>query len=127
MTTPLSGKEVASKIEEKFSGSVTESGPESVVVKSDHLLDVVGFLKETEGLDFDYLNFVTAVDYYDRFEVTYQLSSLEHNHSLMVKTNCYNRTYRTNYSDNAICSTSIFKRNEVGNKGPLYGIIRINS
>ncbi len=91
MTVSLSGKEVASKIEEKFPGSVVESTPENLVVKSDRLLDVARFLKETGGLDFDYLNFVTAVDYYDHFEVVYLLSSLEHNHSLMVKARCYDR------------------------------------
>jgi NADH-quinone oxidoreductase subunit C len=91
MTVSLSGKEVASKIEEKFSGSVVESSAENLVVKSDRVLDVARFLKETDGLDFDYLNFVTAVDRYDHFEVVYLLSSLEHNHSLMVKARCYAR------------------------------------
>ena len=91
MTVSFSGKEVASKIEEKFSGSVVESSPENLVIKSDRVLDVARFLKETDGLDFDYLNFVTAVDHYDHFEVAYLLSSLEHNHSLMVKARCYDR------------------------------------
>lgn len=91
MTVSLSGKEVALKIEEKFPGSMVESSPENLVVKSDHLLDAARFLKETDGLDFDYLNFVTAVDYYDHFEVIYMLSSLKHNHSLTVKTRCYDR------------------------------------
>jgi NADH-quinone oxidoreductase subunit C len=91
MTVALSGKEVASKIEEKLSGSVVESSPQNLVVKSDRVLDVARFLKETDGLDFDYLNFVTAVDRYDHFEVAYLLSSLEHNHSLMVKARCYDR------------------------------------
>ena len=91
MTVSLSGKEVALKIEEKFPGSMVESSQENLVVKSDHLLDVARFLKETDGLDFDYLNFVTAVDYYDHFEVLYMLSSLEHNHSLTIKTRCYDR------------------------------------
>ena len=91
MTVALSGKEIASKIEEKLSGSVVESSPQNLVVKSDRVLDVARFLKETDGLDFDYLNFVTAVDRYDHFEVAYLLSSLEHNHSLMVKARCYDR------------------------------------
>jgi len=60
-------------------------------VKSDFLLDIAQFLKEAPGLDFDYLNFVTAIDYYDHFEVVYMLSSLEHNHSLTLKTKCYDR------------------------------------
>ena len=91
MTVSLSGKEVALKIEGKFPGSLVESSQENLVVKSDQLPDVARFLKETDGLDFDYLNFVTAVDYYDHFEVVYLLSSLEHNHSLTIKIRCYDR------------------------------------
>jgi len=91
MTIALSGKEIASKIEEKYPGSVVESSPDNLVVRSDSLTDVARFLKDTEGLDFDFLNFVTAIDFYDHFEVVYMLSSLEHNHSLMVKVRCYDR------------------------------------
>jgi len=91
MTVSLSGKEVASKIEEKFPGSVVGSGQDNVVVKSDSLADVARFLRDSEGLDFDFLNFITAVDYYDHFEVVYLLSSLEHNHSLTIKARCYDR------------------------------------
>ena len=91
MTIALSGKEVASQFEEKSLGSIVESSRNYLVVKDDSLLAILAFLKETPGLDFDYLNFVTAVDYYDYFEVVYQLGSLEHNHSLVVKTRCYDR------------------------------------
>jgi NADH-quinone oxidoreductase subunit C len=91
MTVALSGKEIATQIEEKFPESVVESSEKEVVVKSDSLLDVAAFLKNTPDLDFDYLNYITAVDYYDHFEVVYMLSSLEHNHSLVIKTRCYER------------------------------------
>ena len=91
MTVALSGKEVAIKIEEKFPGSVVESGLDNLVVKVDSLLDIARFLKEADGLEFNYLNFVTAVDYYDHFAVVYRLSSLKHNHNLTVKTRCYDR------------------------------------
>ena len=91
MTIALSGKEIASQLEEKFPESVVESSEQEVVVKSDSLLDVAAFLKDTPDLDFNYLNYITAVDYYDHFEVVYMLSSLEHNHSLVIKTRCYDR------------------------------------
>ena len=91
MTIALSGKEIAGQLEEKYPGSIVESGQDYLVVKGDSLLAVLTFLKEIPELAFDYLNFVTAVDYYDYFEVVYQLSSLEHNHSLVVKTRCYDR------------------------------------
>jgi NADH-quinone oxidoreductase subunit C len=91
MTVALSGEEIAKQIAERFPGSVIESRPESLVVDTESLLGVASYLKSTPGLDFDYLTAVTAVDYYDYFEVIYQLTSLEHNHSLTVKTRCYNR------------------------------------
>jgi len=91
MTVALSGKEIASQIEEKFPESIVESTPDYLVVNSDALLAVAVFLKDTPGLDFNYLNYVTAIDYYDHFEVVYMLSSLEHNHSLIMKTRCYDR------------------------------------
>jgi NADH-quinone oxidoreductase subunit C len=91
MTVALSGKEIASQIEEKFPGSIEESSQDSLVVKADSLLPVATFLKDTETLKFDYLNYVTAVDYYSYFEVIYQLTSLEHNHTLVIKTRCYRR------------------------------------
>ena len=91
MTVALSGKEIASQIEEKSPGSVVESSQDYLVVKTDSLLAAAAFLKDTKGLDFDYLNYVTATDYYDHFEVVYQLTSLTHNHSIVIKTRCYDR------------------------------------
>jgi len=91
MTVALSGKEIATKLEEQFPGSIVESSQESLVVNSEFLLPVATFLKDAPGLDFNYLTSITAVDYYDYFEVVYQLTSIEHNHSLIVKTRCYGR------------------------------------
>ncbi len=91
MTVALSGKDIASQLEEKFPGSVEETGQDSLVVKSDSLLAVAGYLKDTGSLAFDYLNYITAVDYYSYFEVVYQLTSLKHNHSVIIKSRCYGR------------------------------------
>ena len=91
MTVALSGEKIAKQIEKKFPGSVVESGPESLLVKAESLSEIAGYLKSTAGLDFDYLTAITAVDYIDCFEVVYQLTSLKHNHSLVVKTRCYLR------------------------------------
>ena len=91
MTVALSGEEIASQIEEHFPGSIAESSQQSLVVDKEFLLAAATYLKTTPGLDFDYLTSITAVDYYDYFEVIYQLTSLQHNHSLVVKTRCYRR------------------------------------
>jgi NADH-quinone oxidoreductase subunit C len=91
MTTAISGKEIAKQIEERFPGSVAETSEASLVIKSEALLAVAAFLRDDEALKFDYLNYVTAVDYYSHFEVVYQLTSLEHNHTVTIKTRCYGR------------------------------------
>ena len=91
MTVALSGREIATRLEEQFPGSIVESSQNSLVAKNDSWLEIATFLKTTAGLDFDYLTSITAVDYYDYFEVVYQLTSIKHNHSLMVKTRCYGR------------------------------------
>ena len=91
MTLALSGEEIGAKIEEKFQGSIVESGKDSFLVRSEFLLTVADYLKNTPALDFDFLSFITAVDYHDYFEVVYRLASLKHNHSLVMKTRCYGR------------------------------------
>ena len=119
MTVALSGEKIASQIEKKFPGSVIESGPESLLFKADLLLEVAGYLKDTPGLDFDYLNAITAVDYYDCFEVVYQLTSLKHNHSLVLKTRCYNRDNPTLPSVVSLWRGADFQEREIYD---LFGI-----
>ena len=91
MTIALCGEEIASQLDKRLPGSILESSPDSFIVKSESLLAVATFLKVTPGFDFDYLTSITAVDYHDYFEVIYQLGSLKHNHSLVVKTRYYGR------------------------------------
>lgn len=91
MTVHLSGSKVAAQITETFPEAVSEASDQAVVVKSESLLEVAEYLKKSLGLDFNFLNSVTAVDYYDYFEVVYHLTSLEHNHGLVLKTRCYDR------------------------------------
>jgi len=91
MTVALSAKEVAAKLEQKFPTSIIESKEDSLLVKSESLLDLLSFLKITPEFEFNYLSSITAVDYLDYFEVVYHLTSMEHNHSLVVKTRCYGR------------------------------------
>lgn len=91
MTVALNGEEIAKKIAEAYPNSVAAADKAAVVVTNQSLYAVAEFLKSTPGLDFDYLNDLTAVDYLDYLEVVYHLSSLKHNHSLVLKTRCYER------------------------------------
>ena len=87
----LNGEEVARKIEEAFPGSVAGSDKTTVVISGEYLHRVMDYLKNTGELDFNYLTDLTSVDYTDYFEVIYHLVSLTRNHSLVVKTRCYDR------------------------------------
>ena len=91
MTLALTGEEVAAKLEQRVQGGVVESSGNSLLVKTESLFDLLSFLKIASGLDLDYLTGITAVDYGDYFELVYHLSSIEHNHGLVVKARCHDR------------------------------------
>ncbi len=90
MMKPLIGSEVAKKIGEQLPGAVVEYNT-AVLVKSESIFEVCRFLNQTAGLDFDYLVNLTGVDYLNYLEVVYHLVSMKHNHSLVLKTRCYDR------------------------------------
>lgn len=91
MTKLLSGEDVARQIGEHLPDAVTEFNESVVFVKGEVLLEVARCLKESPGLDFDYLTAITAVDYKDFFEVVYHLTSMANNHSIVLKTRCHTR------------------------------------
>jgi NADH-quinone oxidoreductase subunit C len=113
MTVALAIKDIASQIEKKYPGSIEEAAPNSLLVKSDSLLAIAAYLKDTEGLKFDYLNYVTAVDYYSYFEVVYQLTSLEYNHTVVIKTRCYGRDNPTVPSVMGLWQGADFQEREI--------------
>lgn len=91
MTVSLSGTKVIRQIKKHFPEATAEVIGEAILVKSEAIFDIVAYLKSSAELDFGYLNYITAVDYYHYFEVVYQLTSMKHNHSLVLKTRCYDR------------------------------------
>ena len=113
MTLALSGKEVAAKLEPQFPGSIVESSGNSLLVNSESLFDLVSWLKTTPALDFDYLSSITAVDYYDYFELVYHLTSMKHNHSLVLKTRCYGRENPTAPSVVSLYQGADFQEREI--------------
>ncbi|MFC1928671.1 NADH-quinone oxidoreductase subunit C [Chloroflexota bacterium] len=91
MTISLSGSKVAEQISGHFPKAVFEASDEALLVKVESIFDIAEHLKNSPELDFDYLNYITAVDYFDYFEVVYQLTSMKHNHNLVLKTRCYDQ------------------------------------
>ncbi len=95
MTVSLSGSEIAKQIATDFPEAVVETSDQAVMIKGEFFFEVAQYLKSRPELNFDYLNYIAAVDYYDYFELVYQLTSLQHNHSLVLKTRCYDRAKPT--------------------------------
>lgn len=88
MTKALIGQEVAKQIGERVPQSVVETSQSWVLIRPEAVLDVAQFLKNTPGLEFDYLTCLTGTDYLDYLEVVYILTSMKHNHSVVLKTRC---------------------------------------
>ncbi|MBI5653582.1 MAG: NADH-quinone oxidoreductase subunit D [Chloroflexi bacterium] len=77
-TKPLSANDpqtIAEQIKTKFPDALESASAQGIVIKRDHLLEVARHLRES--LTFDYLNNVTSVDFPDRFEVVYHVSSID--------------------------------------------------
>lgn len=91
MTKPLTGTEAAGRIAEQLPGAVVDHSDTAVLVESQSVVEVCRFLHDTPGLALDYLVNLTGVDYLDYLEVVYQLLSMKHNHSFVLKTRCYDR------------------------------------
>ena len=79
-----------------LSALVSDGVPDSLVgtgvcddviwVKPSRIAEVSAFLKSDSGLDFNFLNSISAVDYINHFEVVYHLTSLRKQHTAIVKT-----------------------------------------
>ena len=72
MTVSLSGSEVAAQITNRFPEAVVEAENEAILVKSESIFEVVEYLQNDPELEFDYLNYIAVVDYYDYFELVHR-------------------------------------------------------
>ncbi len=113
MTIALSASEVAKQISKNFPEAVSEARGEAILVKSEAIFNVAEYLKSNPELDFDYLNYITAVDYYDHFELVYQMTSMKHNHSLVLKARCYDRENPTVPSVVSLYQGADFQEREI--------------
>jgi len=57
----------------------------ALFVHVEDLIPVCSFLRDTEGLYFDFLSNITAVDYEDHFTIVYHLTSLPYQHTVVLK------------------------------------------
>jgi len=88
MTKPLVAQDIAKQIADHVPEAIVESTDTWVVVRPHLLLQVAQFLNAAPGIEFNYLNCITGVDYLDCLEVVYHFTSMVHNHSIVLKTRC---------------------------------------
>jgi NADH-quinone oxidoreductase subunit C len=119
LTTALNGEELGKKIAEALPGSIVAGEKLCIMLDSKQLYQSAEYLKNTAGLDFDYLTVVTAVDYIDYFELVYRLVSLKHNHSIILKTRLYTREDPTVPSVTPLWRAAYYQEREIFD---LFGI-----
>jgi len=113
MTVALSPQELANRIGEQLPEAVVEAQETALFVKSDSLLDVARFLKSTPNLDFNLLVSISAIDYLEYFELVYHLTSITHNHSIVLKTRCDDRDKPTVPSVSGLWRGANFQEREI--------------
>ncbi|RJO62865.1 MAG: NADH-quinone oxidoreductase subunit C [Dehalococcoidia bacterium] len=87
MTTMLNIDDIAARLKAKFGKGISPAN-DCLEVTPTLLPQVAEYLKTTPGMDFDFLDMVTAVDYADRFEMVYRLLSTRNNSLVSIKVKC---------------------------------------
>ena len=87
----LEGQYLAERLADGARDSVEEWAGGSVWVKPSSVEVVARFLRDNPELDFQFLNSISAVDYIEHFEVVYHLTSIQRQHTAVVKTRVYGR------------------------------------
>ncbi len=87
----LAGLDLAARVGAAVAGSVEEFNDDAVWVKTATIPQVAQFLRAEEGLDFQFLNSISAVDYIGYFEVVYHLTSLRRRHTAIIKSKLRSR------------------------------------
>jgi NADH-quinone oxidoreductase subunit C len=82
-------QEIAAQLTEKFGPAILESQLETLnpwsVIESSAILDVCRFMRFDESLNMDHLELLGGVDYKDRIEVVYILTSVKLKHRYTLK------------------------------------------
>jgi len=98
-TVWLTGAGVAARVEAALPGAVEETHEGWVQIRADRLLETARFVHDDRDLDGSFLNSLSGVDRYDRFEVVYDLTSMTHNHQFEFKV-------RTSHEDPVVPSVA---------------------
>jgi NADH-quinone oxidoreductase subunit C len=89
MTLALTGQKITEMLSTRFPEDIVGGDALAVTVKIDHIHKILEHLKTTAN--FNYLTDLTAVDYFDYFEIIYRITSIDNNNTAVVKTRCFDR------------------------------------
>jgi NADH-quinone oxidoreductase subunit C len=90
----MTSEEIVEKIKTDQGKTINSSevnlGDSVIFVGAERIHDIAEYLKNDPDLDFDYLSNITGTDYLNeerepRFEVVYELHSIEKNHSIRIR------------------------------------------
>ena len=90
----MTSEEIVKKVKtdqgEGISSSEVNLGDSVLFVGAERIHDIAEYLKNDRDLNFDYLSNITGADYLNeerepRFEVVYELHSIEKNHSIRIR------------------------------------------
>jgi NADH-quinone oxidoreductase subunit C len=84
-----------------------------LAVPPEKLVELCQYLRHDSKLSFDFLSFVTSVDWKDRFEVVYYLVSTAYKHKLVLKVNVTDRNHPEVPSVTGIWVTADWQEREI--------------
>ena len=113
MITALSGQALAQRLQDLTPNAVLEWNDAAVWVAPESLHSVAAALWEDSELDFKYLNSVSAVDYVEHFELVYHLTSIDKQHTGIVRSRVYGREDPTAASVVSVWRGADFQEREI--------------
>ena len=87
----LTGEALAERLTAALDAPVERWDADAVWVRPSHVGHVARFLRDDDGLDFQFLNAISAVDFIDCFDVVYHLTSFRRMHKAVVKARLHGR------------------------------------
>ncbi|PKB79925.1 MAG: hypothetical protein BZY88_10760 [SAR202 cluster bacterium Io17-Chloro-G9] len=82
----LTGQVLADRLAFGVPGATVRWDEDALWVNPSRVADVARFMKDDTELDCQFLNSITAVDFIDRMEIVYHLTSLNQQHTAVLKT-----------------------------------------
>ena len=113
VVVPVASEHLAEKLQEAVADSVEEWNQDAVWVKPSLVEGVCRFLREDPELDFQFLNSISAVDYIEHFELSYHLTSMQRQHTALVKTRVFGRENLTVPSVYGVWRGADFQEREI--------------